>query len=94
MKKDVKKLVEGIVLPKSPHSCGQNQEVEPQNPREWGLFHEESVRRAYQQVVGHPHRKLKLVSKGFLISKSKPFLGASEDNIQKCTLKKLATQNF
>ena len=60
----------------------------------WGLFHEESVHRAYQQVVSHPHRKLKLVSKGFLISKSKPFLGASEDNIQKCTLKKLATQNF
>ena len=82
--KDVTKLVKDIVLPESPHSCGQNQEVEPQNPREWGLFHEESARRAYQRVASHTHHKLELVSKGFLISKSKPFLGASVDNIQRC----------
>ena len=72
------------MLPESPHGCGQNQEVEPQNPREWGLFHEESARRAYQRVASHTHHKLELVSKGFLISKSKPFLGASVDNIQRC----------
>ena len=82
--KDVTKLVKDIVLPESPHGCGQNQEVEPQNPREWGLFHEESARRAYQRVASHTHHKLELVSKGFLISKSKPFLGASVDNIQRC----------
>ena len=82
--KDVTKLVKDIVLPESPHSCGQNQEVEPQNPREWGLFHEENARRAYQRVASHTHHKLELVSKGFLISKSKPFLGASVDNIQRC----------
>ena len=32
--KDVKRFIENIVLPKSQHSCGKNQEVEPQNPRE------------------------------------------------------------
>ena len=58
--------------------------MEPQNPREWGLFHKESARQANQRVVSHTHHKLELVSKGFLISKSKPFLGASLDNIQQC----------
>ena len=32
--KDVKRFIKGIVLLKSPQSCGKNQEVEPQNPRE------------------------------------------------------------
>ncbi|CAH3158260.1 unnamed protein product [Porites lobata] len=59
-------------------------EREPQNAREWGLLHEESARKAYQRVAGHNHHKLKLIPKGFLISRSKPFLGASVDNIQKC----------
>ena len=69
------------MLSKSPHSGGQNQEMEPKNYREWRLFHEESARRAYQRVASHNHHKLELVSKGFLISNSKPFLGASVDNI-------------
>ena len=62
----------------------KQQEMVPQNAREWGLFHEESGRKVYQHVASHTHHKLELVSKGFLISKSKPFLGASLDNIQKC----------
>ena len=81
---DVSKLVEVIALAKTPHTHPQQQEMEPQNTREWGLFHEESARKAYQRVASHIHHKLELVSKGFLISKSKPFLGASVDNIQQC----------
>ena len=38
----------------------------------------------FQRVPSYTHHKLELVSKGFLISKSKPFLGASMDNIQRC----------
>ena len=57
---------------------------EPQNPRERGLFHEESTCGAYQQVASHTHHKLELVSKGFLILKIKPFLFTSVYNIQKC----------
>ena len=58
--------------------------MEPQNAREWGLFHEESAHKAYQRVASHTHHKLELLSKSFLILKSKPFLGASLDNSQKC----------
>ena len=78
--------MEDIVLPISHYTvaCGQNQEEEPQNPREWGLFHEESACGAYQQVASHTHHKLEPVSKGFLISEIKPFLGTSVHNIQKC----------
>ena len=57
------------MLPKSPHSCCQNQEEEPQNPKEWGLFHEESAWNILASYQPYP-----LVSKGFLISKSKPSL--------------------
>ena len=52
--KDFKRFIKGIVLLKSPHSCGKNQEVEQQNPREWVLFLEESARRAYQRVPAIP----------------------------------------
>ena len=45
---------------------------------------EESAPRAYQRIASHTHHKLELISKGFLISKKKPFLSASVDNIQKC----------
>ncbi|XP_068732725.1 uncharacterized protein [Montipora capricornis] len=62
--------------------------MEPQNAREWGLFHEESARNAYKRVASHTHHKLELIAKGFLISKSKAFLGASVDNIQKCQCSK------
>ena len=80
---NAKKLVEEICLVKS---CPppMKEEREPQNAREWGLLHEESARKAYQRVASHTHHKLKLIPKGFLISQSKPFLGATVDNIQKC----------
>ena len=77
------KLVEAIALPKAPHIHPRQPEVEPQNAREWGLL-QESACQAYQHVASHIHHKLELAAKGFLISKSKPFLGASVDNIQKC----------
>ena len=80
---NAKKLIEEIGLVKSCPPPIQ-EEREPQNAREWGLLHEESARKAYQRVAGHNHHKLKLIPKGFLISRSKPFLGASVDNIQKC----------
>lgn len=80
---NAKKLVQEIGLVKSCQPPIQ-EEREPQNAREWGLRHEESARKAYQHVASHIHHKLKLIPKGFLISPSKPFLGASVDNIQKC----------
>lgn len=40
---NVTKLVEDIALAKRPHMHSQQQEIEPQNAREWGLFHEESA---------------------------------------------------
>ena len=77
---NAKKLVEGSGLVKSCPPPIQK-EREPQNARGWGLLHEESARKAYQRVASHTHHKH---PKCFLISSSKPFLGASVDNIQKC----------
>ena len=56
----------------------------PQNPRDWGLRHEESARKAYMHVQKHVHYKGRLESHGFIISKDKPFLGASVDNVRSC----------
>lgn len=56
----------------------------PQNPRDWGLKHEESARNAYMHVQNHVHYKLKLKNHGFIICKDKPFLGASVDNVRSC----------
>lgn len=80
------KLVEAISSPKTPNTFSKQQEIKPKNAREWewGLYNKESARKAYYRVACHTHYKLQLVSKGFLISKSKPFLGDSVDNIQKC----------
>ena len=80
---NAKKLVEESGLVKSCPPPTQ-EEREPQNAREWGLLHGESAHKAYQRVVSHTPHKLKLIPKGFLISLSKLFLGASVDNIQKC----------
>ena len=80
---NAKKLIEEIGLLKTCPPLIQ-QEREPQNDREWGLLHEESARKAYQRVVSHTHHKPKLVPKGIVIFPSKPFLGASVHNIQKC----------
>ena len=80
---NAKKLVEESGLVKSCPPPIQ-EEREPQNVREWGLLHEGSAPKAYYHVASHTHHKLKLIPKGFLISPSKLFLGASVDNIQKC----------
>ena len=56
----------------------------PENPRDWGLKHEESVRQAYMHVQNHVHHKVRLENHGFVISKDKPFLVASVDNVTNC----------
>lgn len=82
---DVSRLVREIVEPNIPSSTVQMSPHQvPQNPREWGLFHEDSARSAYFRVERHNHHKIQLLLKGFLISNKKPFLGASLDNIRRC----------
>lgn len=82
---DVSRLVREIVEPNIPSSTVQMSPHQvPQNPREWGLFHEDSARSAYFRVERHNHHKIQLLPKGFLISNKKPFLGASLDNIRRC----------
>jgi len=45
-------LLEDIALAKKvPHMHFPQQAIEPQNAREWGLFHEESARKAHQRVA-------------------------------------------
>ena len=48
------------------------------------MKHEDSARNAYLHVQKHLHYKVQLTQKGFLISKAKPFMGASVDNIRSC----------
>jgi hypothetical protein len=55
------------------------------NPRDWGLKHENSARQSYYKVECKKHCKLSLVSKGLLISKKKPYVAASTDNIRSCS---------
>ena len=57
---------------------------DPKNPLDWGLKHEESARKAYYRVEASKHNQLSLIPKGLMISKTKPFLGASLDNITSC----------
>ncbi|KXJ26833.1 uncharacterized protein LOC110239144 [Exaiptasia diaphana] len=83
---DASKLVKSIVDCNIPSNISYDL-TEPTNAREWGLVHENSARDAYKRTAAHTHHKLNLVSKGFLISKRKPFLGASLDNIQTCECK-------
>ena len=56
----------------------------PFTPQNWGLKHEESAKDSYLRVQKHLHYNAKLVKMGFLISKKKPFMGASADNIRIC----------
>ncbi|CAB3980242.1 Carboxypeptidase D [Paramuricea clavata] len=55
------------------------------NPRDWGLKHKNSARQSYCKVECKKHSKLSLVSKGLLISKKKPYVAASTDNILSCS---------
>ena len=57
---------------------------EPQNPREWGLKHENSARDAYLRVQQHLHHNVRLTHRGFRISPIKPFMGVSVDDIRSC----------
>jgi len=41
-------VVEAIAFAKTPHIYSKQQEMELHNAREWGLFQEESARKAYQ----------------------------------------------
>ena len=62
-----------------------NKEIgEPQNPRDWGLKHEASARESYIRIQKHLHHKVKLTSRGFVISKNKQFMGASVDDVRSC----------
>ncbi|XP_028410221.1 uncharacterized protein LOC114532826, partial [Dendronephthya gigantea] len=81
-KTDVSCLVNMITNPKVPPNIVLPQQ--PHNSLTWGLVHETSARDAYLRVERHKHHNIKLVSKGFLISKKRKFLGASLDNIKTC----------
>jgi hypothetical protein len=67
-----------------PFYCSKKCSREPNNPRDWGLLKEEEARKCYKSVAGKQHNKIRLERKGFQISKKKPFLGASVDNIRSC----------
>jgi hypothetical protein len=42
----------------------------PQNPRDWGLKHEDSARNSYLRVQKHLHYKVKLVKRqGWVVAK-------------------------
>lgn len=85
-KTDVSNLVKSLTDNKAIQPIRQLVE-DPQNPLDWGLKYEDSARKAYYQTEGRKYHQLSLVSKGFLISKQRPFLGGSPDNITKCKCK-------
>ena len=66
--------------------------IEPNNPRDWGLKHENSARESFFPIQNHLHHKVKLTSRGFVISKSKPFIGASVDYLYLLICHNIATQ--
>ena len=84
--RNISKIVLDIVHPIIPFYT-PSLPKQPNNARDWGLKHEESARRAYYRVEKKQHHDMKLVSKGFLISSRKPFLGASVDNVRTCSCK-------
>ena len=59
--------------------------ITAENPRDWGLKHEDTACKSYCNVESKKHCKLTLVNKGLLISKKKPYLAASVDNICSCS---------
>ena len=84
LERKVSSLVKKITCQQA---CSSNLTVNenPQNPRDWGLKHEDSVRLSYYKVECKKHHKLSLLSKGFLPSRKKSFVGASVDNIRTCS---------
>ena len=86
LKRDVSCLVKKIACPQSPECASKVKVVDnPQNPRDWGLKHEESARLSYYRIECKRHHKLSLISKGFLPSRKNPYVGASVDNIRSCS---------
>ena len=79
---DVSTLVKSIADNKVPYPIKQHLAEDPKNPIEWGLKHEDSARKAYYKIEESKHRQLSLLC--FMISRSKPFLGGSPDNITRC----------
>ena len=43
-----------------PPTISKSLQENPQNPRDWGLKHEESARKAYMHVQNHVHYKVRL----------------------------------
>ena len=80
----VTSIAKSIVLDPPPTINSKTTAENPQNPRDWGLKHEESARNAYMLVQRHVHYKLRLRNHGFVISKDTPYLGASVDNVRTC----------
>ena len=80
---DVSVLVKSLTQQKDV-SARQNITEDPKNPLDWGLKHEESARKAYYRLESSKHNQLSLISKGLMISKTRPFIGASPDNITSC----------
>ncbi|CAB3988835.1 Carboxypeptidase D [Paramuricea clavata] len=71
------------IVSKPSYNMSSKKTHELDNPRDWGLVKEEA-RKCYMYVAGRQHHKIRLERKGFQISKKKPFLGASVDNIRNC----------
>ncbi len=80
--RDLSSLTKTITTPKV--VINKNSPTTANNPRDWGLKHEDSARQSYYKVESKKHCNLSLVSKGLLVSKIKPFLAASVDNIRRC----------
>ena len=85
-KTDVSLLVKSLTSNKASQPIRQVPK-DPNNSLDWGLKHESSARKAYYRTEGQKHHQFSLLSKGLMISKQKPFLGASPDNIATCKCK-------
>lgn len=84
---DMSCMVETIVKHTTHQSTWNHTDGVPTNPMQWGLKQEESARDSYLRTERRKHNKMQLSAKGFVISKRKPFLGASPDNIRSCKCK-------
>ena len=85
-KTDVSLLVKSLISNKATQPIRQVPK-DPKNSLDWGLKHESSARKAYYATEGQKHHQFSLLSKGLIISKEKPYLGASPDNITTCKCK-------
>ncbi len=75
LKCNVLNLVKDITSPKCTFRPSPKVSCTPQNPREWGLVHEDSAKDSYYRVESKKHYKLSLLSKGLQICKDKPMIG-------------------